>query len=84
MDTFVVGITDYMWPSALEEAPTATGSAVMDFDSDGNGRFTTGSLTEHLADDTRTLGEKVCAFQLINGEYHMKSERRHFESCLEA
>jgi len=70
---FRCGITDYGWPSSLEEAPTATGSAVMEFDSDGKGRFTTGSLSEHLADDTRTFGEKVCAFQLVKGEYHMNS-----------
>ena len=45
----------------------------MEFDSDGKGRLTAGSLTEHLADDTRVFGEKVCAFQLVNGEYHMNS-----------
>jgi hypothetical protein len=62
-----------MWPSSLEDAPTATGNAVMEFDFDGNGRFTTGSLSEHSADDRQTFGDKVCAFQLVNGEYHMNS-----------
>jgi hypothetical protein len=82
---FRCGITDYMWPSSFEDAPTATGNAVMEFDSDGNGRFTTGSLSEHLADDTRAFGEKVCAFQLVNGEYHMNSASAGTsKTCLEA
>jgi hypothetical protein len=70
---FRCGITDYMWPTSPEDAPTATGTATMEFESDGNGKFTTGSFSEHLADDTRTFGEKVCSFQLVSGEYHMNS-----------
>jgi hypothetical protein len=70
---FRCGITNYMWPTSPEDAPAATGNATMEFESDGNGKFTTGSLSEHLADDTRTFGEKVCAFQLVSGEYRMNS-----------
>jgi len=54
---FRCGITDYMWPSSLEDAPTAAGNAMMEFDSDGNGRFTTGSLSEHLV-TTRGRSER--------------------------
>jgi hypothetical protein len=70
---FRCGITDYMWPTSPENVPTATGSATKVFEADGNGKFTTGALSEHLADDTRTFGEKVCSFQLVSGEYHMAS-----------
>jgi hypothetical protein len=55
---FLCGITDYMWTISPDHAPTATGKATMEFESDGNGRFTAGSLSEHLADDTRTFGER--------------------------
>jgi hypothetical protein len=57
-----------------EDVATATGKATMEFESDGNGRFTAGSLSEHLADDTRTFGEKACVFKLESGEYHMNSQ----------
>jgi hypothetical protein len=70
---FRCGITNYMWPTSPEDVPTATGNATMEFESDGNGKIHDGSLSEHLADDTRRFGEKVCAFQLASGEYHMNS-----------
>jgi hypothetical protein len=70
---FRCGFTDYMWPTSPEDAPTATGNGTMEFESDGNGKFIAGSMTEHVADDTRRLGEKVCTFQLVNGEYRMNS-----------
>jgi hypothetical protein len=36
---FTCGIRDYMRPSSLEDAPTATGSAVREFDSDRKGEI---------------------------------------------
>ena len=70
---FRCGFTDYMWPASPEDAPTATGNGTMEFESDGNGKFTAGGMSQHQADDTRTFGEKVCTFQLVSGEYHMTS-----------
>jgi|SRR5271156_1442737 len=70
---FRCGFTDYMWPTSAEDTPTATGNGTMEFDSDGNGKFTAGSMSEHQADDTRTFGEKACTFQLVSGEYHMNT-----------
>jgi len=59
---FRCGFTDYMWPSSPEDAPTAAGNGTMEFESDGNGRFISGTISEHLADDTRTFGQKTCEF----------------------
>ncbi|MGO9454787.1 MAG: hypothetical protein ACLQDV_27630 [Candidatus Binataceae bacterium] len=70
---FRCGFTDYMWPTSPEDAPTATGNGTMEFESDGNGKFTAGSMSEHQADDTRTFGEKACTFQLVSGEYHLST-----------
>ena len=70
---FRCGFTDYMWPTSPEDAPTATGNGTMEFESDGNGKYTAGNMSEHLADDTRTFGEKECGFQLVRGEYQMSS-----------
>jgi hypothetical protein len=81
---FLCGITDYMWPTSSDDAPTATGKATMEFESDANGRFTAGSLSEHLADDTRRFGEKACIFKIESGEYHELSNRWDFNTGLEA
>ncbi len=45
----------------------------MELDSDGNGKFTAGILSERLADDTRRFGEKACTYELVRGEYRMTS-----------
>lgn len=70
---FRCGVTDYMWPASVEDAPTATGTGTMELESDGNGKFIAGSLSEHLADDTRRSGERMCTSQLVSGEYRMNS-----------
>lgn len=67
------GFTDYMWPSSPRDSPTATGAGTVELDADGNGKFTAGSMSEHLADDTRRFGEKNCNFRLISGEYRLTS-----------
>ena len=36
------GVTDYMWPSAPDEPPTATGDGSIEFESTGDGKFPVG------------------------------------------
>lgn len=67
------GFTDYMWPSALDDSPTATGNGTIEYDSTASGRIQAGTMTEHLADDTRRFGEKTCTFNLVSGESSMNS-----------
>jgi hypothetical protein len=67
------GFTDYMWPSGPEDSPTATGSGTIEFEADSNGKFTSGTLSELVADDTRTFGQRACTFQLVSGESRMSS-----------
>jgi hypothetical protein len=45
---FSCGFTDYMWPSSAEGSPTATGTGVIEFASDGNGGIQSGNMTESL------------------------------------
>ena len=70
---FRCGFTDYMWPSAPEGSPTSTGTGVIEFASDGNGKIDGGNMTESLGDDTRRSGDKTCSFTLIEGNYHPTS-----------
>ena len=67
------GFTDYMWPSGPEDSPTATGSGTIEFESDMNGRLTSGTLSERVADDTRTFGQRACTFALVSGESRLSS-----------
>jgi hypothetical protein len=53
--------------------PTATGTGVIEFASDGNGTIDSGNMTESLGDDTRRSGDKTCSFTLIKGNYHLTS-----------
>ena len=62
------GFTDYMWPSGPEDSPNATGSGSIEFEADGSSKFTSGTLSESVADDTRTFGQRACTFQLVSGQ----------------
>jgi hypothetical protein len=67
------GFADYMWPSAPDDAPTATGRGTIEFEADASGKITSASMSERVADDTRTFGARVCTFQLQSGESRMMS-----------
>ncbi len=71
--SFRCGFTDYMWPLSSEASPTATGTGVIEFNSDGSGTIQSGYMVESLADDTRRSGDKTCSFTLVRGEYHLTS-----------
>ncbi len=70
---FRCGLNNYTWPLSPDSPPTPGGTGVIEIDSDGNGKFTAGTMTQHLADDTHFGGENVCTFRLASGEYHMSS-----------
>ena len=67
------GFTDYMWPAAPDDSPTATGGGTMEFESDSTGKILYGTMTQHEADDTRRFGEKACTFNLVSGQSVMTS-----------
>ena len=73
-----------MWPTSPEDAPTATGSATMEFESDGNGKFTTSSLTEHLADDTDVRRKGMRLSTSERRVPHELPERGHINTGLVA
>jgi hypothetical protein len=68
------GINDYGWPLSVESAPLGTGTGSLEMVSDGHGHYTSGQMTEHLADDTHTLGTNVCTFDLVSGTYERKAD----------
>jgi hypothetical protein len=43
---------------------------------DGKGHYTSGSTTEHAADDTHTGGEDLCRFTLVSGSYTVATDGR--------
>jgi hypothetical protein len=72
---YACGVTDYMWPSAPDDTPTVTGNGSVEFESAGNGKFLSGTMSERVADDTHRFGERLCTFQMVKGDYHFSSPR---------
>jgi hypothetical protein len=70
---YTCDVTDYKWPSAPDDTPPVTGNGSVEFESAGNGRFLSGTMSERVADDTHKFGERLCTFQLVNGDYHLSS-----------
>src|ERR1700726_1346380 len=68
------GINGYMWPLSVDTAPIAADIGTMEIVSDGNGKFISGQMTEHLGDDTRMAGTSVCTFDLESGTYVLQSD----------
>lgn len=60
-------------PSAPDDTPTVTGNGNIEFESAGSGEFSSGTMSERVAVDTRRFGERVCTFQMVSGEYHLSS-----------
>ena len=63
------GINGYMWPRSSDAAPLATDVGTMEIVSDGHGKFVSGQMTQHLADDTHMAGTDICTFDLESGTY---------------
>jgi hypothetical protein len=59
--------------SAPDDTPTVTGNGSVEFESAGNGKFLSGTMSERVADDTHRFGERLCTFQMVNGNYHLSS-----------
>jgi hypothetical protein len=68
------GISGYMWPLSPDAAPIATDVGTLEIVSDGHGNYTSGQMTEHLADDTHLAGSDVCIFELQSGAYIQQSD----------
>jgi hypothetical protein len=68
------GINGYTWPLSADDAPVATDIGTMEIVSDGRGKFVSGQMTQHLADDTRMAGTNVCTFDLAGGTYVQQSD----------
>ena len=67
-------INGYMWPASADAAPIATDLGTMEIESDGHGKFVSGQMTQHLADDTHMAGTEVCTFDLESGSYVQHSD----------
>ncbi len=63
------GINGYGWPLSANDAPIAADAGTMEIVSDGNGKFISGQMTQHVGDDTRMAGSDVCTFDLESGTY---------------
>ncbi len=68
------GINGYMWPASADAVPVATDLGAMEIESDGHGKFVSGQMTQHLADDTHMAGTDVCTFDLESGTYVLHSD----------
>lgn len=68
------GVNDYGWPLSPETAPLGTGTGTLEIVSDGHGNYTSGQMTEQLADDTHAFGTNVCTFDLITGTYAQNAD----------
>ena len=62
---------DYAWPESLDDAPRAGGRGTVEYDADAAGKIISGAMTIHAADDTHTLGQNRCDFDLASGSYNM-------------
>jgi hypothetical protein len=51
----------------------ATGNGTIEFESTGNGKLLSGAMSERVADDTRSFGERVWTLQLVSDEYPLSS-----------
>ena len=65
--------------SRPNDAPLGTGTGTLEIVADGHGKYTSGQMTEQLADDTHALGTNVCTFDLVRGHLREKSRRHHRE-----
>ena len=73
--TFSCGVTLYMLPWTRDGTPLAAGQGEMEITSDGNGKLTSGTLTERIADDThRPSGIDVCTYTLVSGNYSIDQD----------
>jgi hypothetical protein len=68
------GVNDYGWPLSSDTAPLGTGTGTLEIVADGHGNYTSGQMTEQLADDTHALGTNVCTFDLVRGTYEKKAD----------
>jgi hypothetical protein len=68
------GINDYGWPLSSDTAPLGTGTGTLEIVSDGQGNYTSGQMTEQLADDTHSFGTNTCTFDLVRGRYEKKAD----------
>jgi hypothetical protein len=50
-----------------EQTPTPTGTGTTELVADGKGYYTSGTMTEQVADDTHTGGENLRRFTLVSG-----------------
>lgn len=69
-------LSNYAWPSSDDQTPTPTGTGTIELVADGKGYYTSGTMTEHVADDTQTGGEDLCRFTLVSGSYTVASDGR--------
>jgi len=68
------GINGYMWPHSADAGPTATVVGTIEMVPDGHGKFISGHMTQHAADDTHMGGSNVCIFDLQSGTYTQHSD----------
>jgi hypothetical protein len=68
------GINGYMWPRSVDAGPTPTVVGTVETVPDGHGKFISGEMTQHLADDTHLGGSNVCNFGLESGTYIQNSD----------
>jgi len=64
---------DYAWPISLDASARPGGHGTVEYDADARGTITDGWMTIQAADDTHTLGQNRCDFELVNGKYDMKT-----------
>jgi hypothetical protein len=67
--TMRCGVNGYGWPLSANDAPIAADAGTMEIASNGNGKFISGQMTQHVGDDTRMAGTNVCTFDLESGSY---------------
>jgi len=67
-------VNGYMWPATLDSKPTPTETGTIEMISDGHGKFTSGQMTQHLADDTHMSGSDNCIFELASGTYEARAD----------
>jgi hypothetical protein len=65
--------TDYAWPIFPDATAQVGGHGTVEYDADAKGTITDGSMTIQAGDDTHTLGQNRCDFELVSGKYDMRT-----------
>jgi len=68
------GVNYYAWPLSTDTPPIQGGTGLIEITSEPQGLYTSGQMTQHQGDDTHTLGEDLCTFDLDHGTYVLNAD----------